>query len=360
MVHGERLKFEQFAYNPGMRIGREMIKPIKIGVVGLGAMGRQHVRVLRELPQFELVAIAEPRIRESPDVASSSGDVYTCPEVVDLLTCSLDAVVVASPTAFHLQQAELFLRAGLHVLVEKPIAVDVASARRLAAVATESGRSLLVGHIERFNPAIDALRALLTAGDLGSIVSISTRRVGVARPAAPSTNVIADLAIHDIDVIHLLTGHEPTVVGAKGGMLPGNTLEDFAILLLSYGSAAAAVEANWITPLKSRRMSVTGTGGFVDVDYIRQEVTVYEGRVDPVAGPELAFNAVWKTAEPRVMQVVKGEPLRRELIHFAECVRGECEPVITPVEAISALACCQEATEVIRRLPLDESVVVDA
>jgi UDP-N-acetylglucosamine 3-dehydrogenase len=324
------------------------MKPIRIGVVGLGVMGQQHVRVLGELSQFELVAVADPRIAEIGHRFDGGGQLVRRVDPGDLLNDELEAVVIASPTSWHVAQAELFLRNGIHVLVEKPIAIDVTSANEMASAASASGAALLVGHIERFNPAIDTLQALLANGDLGRILSISARRVGVARPALPSTNVIIDLGIHDVDIIQMLTGERPAIVGASGGTLPGNQLEDYAFLMLSYGKVAAAVEANWVTPLKSRRLSVTGSGGFVDLDYVRQEVTVYEGRVNPVEGTKEEFNAIWQTAEPRSLFVEQGEPLKRELAHFAECVRGASVPGVSTEEAIAALAACQDATDRIR------------
>jgi UDP-N-acetylglucosamine 3-dehydrogenase len=333
------------------------MKPIRIGVVGLGVMGQQHVRVLRELSQFELVAVADPRMAEIGQLMNGIGQLVCRTDPGDLLNDSLDAVVIASPTTWHVEQAELFLRHGVHVLVEKPIAVDVTSATQMATTASANGASLLVGHVERFNPAIDTLRALLANGDLGRILSISARRVGVARPALPSTNVISDLGIHDVDVIQMLTGERPAVLGASGGALPGNLLEDFAFLMLSYGEVAAAVEANWITPLKSRRLSVTGSGGFVDLDYVRQEVTVYEGRAKPVEGTKENFNAIWQTAEPRPLFVEQGEPLKRELAHFAGCIRGECVSGVPTHEAIAALAACQDATDRIRSAASELAVV---
>ena len=333
------------------------MKPIRIGVVGLGVMGQQHVRVLRELSQFELVAVADPRMVEIGQRIDGIGQLVCRIDPGDLVNDSLDAVVIASPTSWHVEQAELFLRQGVHVLVEKPIAVDVTSATELATTASANGASLLVGHIERLNPAIDTLRTLLANGDLGRILSISARRVGVARPALPSTNVIIDLGIHDVDVIQMLTGEHPAVLGASGGALPGNSLEDFAFLMLSYGEVAAAVEANWITPLKSRRLSVTGSGGFVDLDYVRQEVTVYEGRVNAVEGTKENFNAIWQTAKPRPLFVEKGEPLKRELAHFADCIRGESVPSVPTYEAIAALAACQDATDRIRLAASELAVV---
>ncbi len=324
------------------------MKPIRVGVVGLGVMGRQHLRVLRGLVEFDVVAIADPRIAELDTTVERAAGIWAHSEPEDLLNHDLDAVVIASPTSAHVPQAKLFLHEGIHVLLEKPIAPDVASAQELVDVARKSSAHLLIGHVERFNPAIDALRALITGGDLGRVLSVSARRVGVARPALPATNVIADLGIHDIDIIQLLTGSEPVVLGATGGSLPGNHQEDFAFVLLSYADVAAAVETNWITPLKSRRLSVTGTGGFVDVDYVRQEVTVYEGRIDPVEGPTSHFSAVWQTAQARPLWVLQGEPLMRELLHFATCVRGQGELAISPDEALAALAACQHATHLVR------------
>lgn len=324
------------------------MKPIRVGVVGLGVMGRQHVRVLRGLVEFEVVALCDPRAEEYDTLVERETGIAVHTDPYDLLEHKLDAVVIASPTSQHVAQAKLFLNAGVHVLLEKPIAPDVVSGAELVDVARRSGVSLLIGHVERFNPAIDALRSLIAGGNLGRILSISARRVGVARPALPATNVIADLGIHDIDIIQLLTGNEPVVLGATGGSLPGNHQEDFAFVLLSYGMVAAAVETNWITPLKSRRLSVTGTGGFVDLDYVRQEVTIYEGRVDPVESPTTHFSAVWQTAQGKPLWVLQGEPLMRELLHFAACVREQCVPVISPVEALAALAACQRATDVVR------------
>jgi UDP-N-acetylglucosamine 3-dehydrogenase len=324
------------------------MRPIRVGVVGLGVMGRQHLRVLRGLVEFDVVAIADPKIGDLDTTGEQAAGISVHCEPEDLLNHDLDAVVIASPTFAHVPQATLFLQAGIHVLLEKPIAPDVTSAQELIDVARKSSAHLLIGHVERFNPAIDALRSLIAGGNLGRVLSVSARRVGVARPALPATNVIADLGIHDIDIIQLLTGSEPVVLGATGGSLPGNLQEDFAFVLLSYGDVAAAVETNWITPLKSRRLSVTGTGGFVDLDYVRQEVTVYEGRIDPVDGPTSHFSAVWQTAQGRPLWVLQGEPLMRELLHFATCVRAQGEPAISPEEALAALAACQRATDWVR------------
>ncbi|MBU6494869.1 MAG: Gfo/Idh/MocA family oxidoreductase [Acidobacteria bacterium] len=325
------------------------MKPIKVGLVGLGVMGRQHLRVLRDLAEFQVVAVSDPRIDEYGDLVGLGGEIGLHRSHVGLLEEDLDAVVIASPTSFHVSQSLDFLERDVHVLLEKPIAPDVNSAIKLVDAAAKSSAIFLVGHIERFNPAVDAVRSIIDRGNLGNILSISARRVGVARPAVPATNVITDLGIHDIDTIQLLTGARPIVMGATGGALPGNLDEDYAFIWLTYGKVTAAVETNWITPLKSRRLSVTGTGGFVDLDYVRQEVTVYQGQVDSVDSSTTNFRAIWQTAEGKPLWVNQGEPLRRELMHFANCILGEDTPSISTEEAFAALAACQNATEIIRQ-----------
>lgn len=317
-------------------------------------MGRQHLRVLNDMPQFEVVAVADPRRTALSMASRNHPDVELCEETEGLLHFNLEAVVVASPTTAHAEQVELFLGEGLHVLVEKPISSNVNEAKHLGKLAASAGRTLLVGHVERFNPAVTALRSVIGTGRLGELMSATARRVGVARPTRPSANVICDLAIHDIDVIHFLTGISPNVVGAKGGCLPGNSMEDFACVLLAYGDTAAVVEANWITPLKDRRLNLTGTGGFVELDYIRQKLTMYEGQADVVTDSDDLFNHISQTVAPNPLFVKRGEPLRLELIHFYECIKSTAVPAVSFEDALAALACCERATEIVRQNLVDE------
>ena len=321
---------------------------IRIGVVGLGAMGRQHVRVIRQLEQYELVAVVDPNPKARELVLREQPNVMEYAEPSDLFCSTVEAVVVASPTWQHGGQTELFVQHGLHVLVEKPFVLGMTDIDRLKQVLMTSEVTVLVGHIERFNPAVIALRAYLDTGGLGDLLSFSARRVGIARPSVPSANVIYDLAIHDIDVIQFITGRAPTVIGARGGLLPGNSLEDFVHLLLGYGPVAAAVEANWITPSKSRRLSVTGSGGFAELDYIRQEVFVHQGRTEQVGDGENLFSYISERGDPTRLQIDREEPLCRELLHFHDCIKGISQPGIAIEEAVKAVECCEVASEFIR------------
>ncbi len=322
--------------------------PIRIVVIGLGIMGRQHVRVLRELPQFELVGVHDPDPQVTDLVLYDLPDVTLFRCIEDVVRMDITAAVVASPTAMHAEQTEFLVSQGIHVLVEKPVAGQLSEALRLEKIAEEVHTCILVGHIERFNPAVGGLKSFLNRGELGDIMSISARRVGVARPARPTTNVVFDLAIHDIDVVRFVMGQEVSVVGAIGGFLPGNVQEDYAHLLLECGPTTAAIEANWITPRKSRRLSITGTAGLVELDYIRQEVRSYRGKTEFIGDSGDLYRCIAATAEPSVVPVDRAEPLRLELEHFHACIVGAENPIITMEEAVSALRCCDEATRLIR------------
>lgn len=317
---------------------------IDIGLIGLGVMGRQHLRVLRSIDDFNVVGVCDPHPAAAQLVGTDHPGLTVVPEIQGLLDEGITAAVVASPTAAHASQAASLVERGIHVLVEKPVASDLADAARLRALAEARTARVLVGHIERFNPAVRALKDFLRQGSLGQVVSVSASRVGVGRPAIPSTNVVFDLAIHDIDVVRYLLEEPVRVLGATGGSFPGNAHADYAHVLMACGSATGAVEANWITPRKRRKLFITGTEGFAELDYIQQEVRTYRGRSEFVGDGADLYHCMPRTAEPVALPVASGEPLQAELQHFAACVRGDEDLVMTLEEAIDALRCCDDAT----------------
>lgn len=321
---------------------------VDVAVIGLGVMGRQHLRVLQESPGFRVVAASDPNQEAASRVSRQCPEVRIVSDFASLLEVGIDAAIVASPSALHAEQAVFLMENGIHVLLEKPVTATVAQARRLFEVARRSSTQLLVGQIERFNPAVQKLRSLIARGDIGKVMSLSASRVGVARPAVPTSNVIFDLAIHDIDIMRFLLGSPVLFVGATGGSRPGNLLEDYANVLLKCGDATGAIEANWITPRKRRKLFVTGTEGFAELDYIRQELQVFQGESEIVGDGSDLYHCVSRTADPVTVVVQQGEPLEAELRHFGACIRGEDEPAILLEEAIDALSCCDEATRYIR------------
>jgi UDP-N-acetylglucosamine 3-dehydrogenase len=327
---------------------RGMPKKVRVAVAGLGAMGRQHVRVLAELDDVEIVAVADP----SPEARERVTDHVVVPTVADwreLVDLGADAVVNAMPTPVHHEVTLQLLEAGKHVLVEKPIAVTADEARDLVETAARLERVLVVGHVERFNPAIRRLRDIVADGGLGEIVTIACRRVGIARPVAPASDVIVDLAIHDIDICgYLLPNTQGRLVFASGRALWGNQFEDHADLVLRFGDAVAVLQANWITPVKIRRLTVMGTEGLADVDYLEQTLRIYRGAPEAFGGPLWDFFAVARESSPEDVLIERGEPLRGELEWFVERVRAGDAGVEDARQAARALGIALEARSMIR------------
>jgi UDP-N-acetylglucosamine 3-dehydrogenase len=311
-------------------------------------MGRQHVRVLSELEGVEVVGAADVSAEARRHVEKHSG-ITTTDDWRRFLDGPVDAVVNALPTPDHHDVTAALLEAGRDVLVEKPIAVTVEEAESLLHLARRLDRVLLVGHVERFNPAVQSLRRLLKRGEIGEVVTVAARRVGIARPTAPRTDVVIDLAIHDIDICgYLLPDSQGRVAFASARALPGNKLDDHADIVLRFGSSIAMVQANWITPVKIRRLTVTGTAGLADLDYLEQTLRIYRGALQVFEGPLWNFFAVAHESSADDVRVQRDEPLRGELRHFVERVRMRDTSVDEARQAARALALAVEASALIR------------
>ena len=320
---------------------------IRVAVLGLGVMGRQHLRILSDLGGAEVLAASDAA--SSSDVAAQVPILADWREVLELRP---DAVVNALPTGLHFEVSQAFLDAGIHVLVEKPIATTVREARELSTSADRAGVVLMVGHVERFNPVVETLRGLVRDGRLGRIVSASARRVGVSRPAIPHANVALDLAIHDIDVLAYLLENDGRLLLSVGSTIGSNQLEDHVDLTIRYGETIASIQANWITPVKIRRLELTGTKAYVQVDYIRQSVKIFETIPELIKGTPWDFFAVSQESKGVEIVVPSSEPLRRELEHFLECIRLGATPMSDVRSATKALALAIEATDAARGMQL--------
>jgi UDP-N-acetylglucosamine 3-dehydrogenase len=311
-------------------------------------MGRQHVRVLSQLDGVEVVGAADISADARRRVEENSG-VATTDDWRRFLEEPVDAVVNALPTADHHDVTAALLEAGRDVLVEKPIAVTVQEAESVLDLARRLDRVLMVGHVERFNPAVESLRQLLERGEIGDVVTLAARRVGIARPTAPRTDVVIDLAIHDIDICgYLLPQTQGRVAFAAGRSLPGNQLDDHADIVLRFGSAIAMVQANWITPVKIRRLTVTCSAGLADVDYLEQTLRVYRGTPQEFEGPLWNFFAVAHESTAEEVAIERAEPLRRELSHFVDRVRSRDTSIDDARHAARALALAVDASGIIR------------
>jgi UDP-N-acetylglucosamine 3-dehydrogenase len=301
------------------RDGSEMTKTrnatIKVGVVGLGAMGHNHARLYSQL-NCQLVGVADA----DPTRAKEIGEKYNTPYYSDYheLLTRVEAVNIAVPTTLHHTVAMDFLKAGIHCLVEKPIAFSLNEANEMIEMADENHVNLAIGHIERFNPAVVKLKQIVDEGRLGKLLIISTRRVGPSVSRIRDVGVVIDSATHDIGVIRYLLGKEPISIFSRIGSLK-HTKEDHAVILLDFDGTTACIEVNWFTPHKVRTLVATGSEGIAYLDYIEQKVTISDSHND------------------EIVDIPKGEPLKLELEDFLRSISEGKEPSVNGVEGRAIL-----------------------
>lgn len=307
---------------------------LRVGLAGLGTMGRNHLRNLLARADIELVGIADPleaaRVAASTEVAAagrSAARAYADP-VEMVAEEHLDAVIIAAPTTSHSTLALAALEAGVAVLVEKPLAATVDEGRALVHAADAGGMLLQVGHIERFNPAIQALEARLRDGALSRIFSVKTIRCGPMPERIRDVGVAIDLATHDVDMICHLVGDQPIRAYAEVTQHVHTAHEDLLYGLLAFSNGVVGqLDVNWLTPEKQRRVIVLGEEGMFEVDCLRQALTFTRGAAD-VTPTYLDGYAPTFAGERVQLPVQPAEPLRLELdAFFAAVASGGPSPV---------------------------------
>jgi len=309
-----------------------MPEPLRAAVVGLGSMGTNHARVYAESEGVDLVAVADIDVRRLAAFVRGR----TCRPYSDfgrLLDAERpDLVSIAVPTRMHLPLALMALERGVATLVEKPLAADVEDGCRLRDAAAQAGVLLMVGHIERFNPAVAELRRRVAAGDLGRVFQVHARRVGPFPQRVRDVGVVHDLAPHDIDVMRFVLGAEVVRVQAEIQSRISTDQEDMLSGLLRFDNGAVGVlDVNWLTPAKIRELSVLGERGMFVVDYLTNELRFYENawrEQGQLAWPALAVLTGVSEGGMERPRVDKREPLQVEIEAFVAAVRtGGPSPV---------------------------------
>lgn len=289
---------------------------MKVGVIGAGVMGKLHLRVYRELG-VELVGVADIDFDKAEKVATQYGTKAYC-DNDELLKQGLDAVSIAVPTSQHKVVALAAIQRGINLLVEKPIADSIQNAKEIVVAAESRKVKFMVGYLERFNPAVRKLKQIIDDGTLGKLVCLSSRRVAPFVPRISDVGIIVDSGTHDIDIIRYLTGSECTSISAKVTRYR-NVEGDAAMMLLGFGDISATIEVNWYNPYKIRSLTVTGTVGVAYLDYIKQELEIYN-------------------VEQKVIPLIdKAEPLKLELAHFLDCIKSDKEPLVSGFDGIKVL-----------------------
>ncbi len=297
----------------------------RVAVIGVGAMGKNHARVFREIAGAELVAVAD----SNPALAESVGRLYGAPAYHDygelMARERPEAVTVAVPTQLHYPMVSDLLEAGCHVLVEKPIAATVDEAKQLVALADQHNRVLMVGHIERYNQAVIELKRRLGADELGRVFQIHARRLGPFPDRVRDTGVVLDLATHDLDLMRYLTGSEVVRVYGEIMREVHTTHEDLFNGLVRFAdNTLGLLEINWLTPTKIRELYVTGERGMFRADYLTQDLYFFEN-AEAHTGEWPALNVLRGVSEGTMTRfaIRKKEPLRAEVEAFLAAVNGD-------------------------------------
>ncbi|MFG2677475.1 Gfo/Idh/MocA family protein [Streptomyces sp. NPDC048392] len=304
---------------------------LRAGLVGLGSMGRHHCRVLSELDGVELVAVVDPM----GDKFGVARGIPVLESVEQLIAQGVDYTVVACPTALHEEVGLRLAEAGVHALVEKPVADTVDGARRLVEAFESRGLVAGVGHIERYNPALQNLRARLEAGELGEVFQVVTRRQGPFPHRIADVGVVKDLATHDIDLTAWVTGTPYVSISAHTVSKSGRPHEDMvaAVGQLSDGTMVSHL-VNWLSPLKERFTSVTGERGCFIADTLTADLTFHSNAA--VATEWEALQAFRGVAQGDMIRyaIPKREPLLVEHEFFRDAVLGVSHEISTLREGL--------------------------
>lgn len=314
---------------------------LRIGVIGLGRMGGNHFNVWSRTDGAKVVAIAEPDEARFREVVGPAADVVRHDRWQDLIERGdIDAVSVVLPSSMHGEVAVAALDAGLHALVEKPIATTVTDAMKIADAAQRAGRILSVGHVERFNPAARKLRELLAGGALGRIFRVHATRVGPLPTRIMDAGVSLDLATHDLDLMEWLTGRDITEITATSSQFAHSHHEDMVQGLLRFGDDGphGLLDVNWLTPEKRREMVVIGEEGLLRASWVTQDLFLVRSGGIAVGWDQLAQLRGDAEGEMIRFAIKKEEPLRAELEAFRDAILQHGEAPVPALAGARALA----------------------
>ncbi|GAA4706398.1 Gfo/Idh/MocA family oxidoreductase [Nocardioides conyzicola] len=312
-----------------------MAAALRFGLVGIGMMGRNHARVLQSTDGIELVGVADP----AGDRFNLAGSAPVLGSVAELLALGIDAAVVATPTAYHLPTGLELAAAGVHTLIEKPLATDESECLQLVDAFEAAGLVNAVGHIERSNPALRALRARLEAGELGEIHQVATRRQGPFPNRIADVGVVKDLATHDIDLTAWVISSTYAMVSAQTAHKSGREHEDLiAITARSANGIVINHLVNWLSPLKERTTVVTGEKGTLVADTLQGDLYFHaNGLVETEWDQVASFRGVTEGDSIRYA-IAKPEPLRVQHESFRDAIVGLSSDIITMREGMATVA----------------------
>jgi len=304
---------------------------LKLGVVGAGSWGKNHLRVFSELEEVDLVAVCDKDSLRAKNAAERY-KIKPYTSFSELLEKEeVEAVTICTPTTTHYQVALDAIDSGKHIFVEKPMVSTTEEAKRLLEEAEKKGVHLMVGFIERFNPGVQRVKTILKSGASGEVVLAFAKRVGRWPERIGDVGVVKDTAIHDLDIMRFLFEQEPLSLYARMGSL-GHKFEDYVQIVLGFnGIQTGFIEANWLTPRKTRTLTVTCENALVVLDYLTQKIALEDAYGTRDMSPK------WE------------EPLMLELREFVKSVIECREPLVTGRDGLKALSLAELAIESAQR-----------
>jgi len=316
---------------------------LRTAVIGVGSMGRNHARVYWELSEANLVGISDL----NPETAQAIAQRYSTQAYTDyrqlLDEQQPDAVTLAVPTVQHLEVALAVIDRGIDLLIEKPIAFTVAEGEQIIAAARNAGVKLCIGHIERFNPAVIALKKHIAQGDLGRVFQIDAHRQGPFPARINDVGVVTDLAVHDLDIMRYISQSKMVRVYAETERHIHSEHEDLLTALVRMSDGIVGTLAiNWLTPTKIRELLVTGERGLFRVNLLTQDLFFYENAVaNGLEWENLRMLRGVREGQMTRFVIAKKEPLRAEQEAFLGAVKGEIPVSVTGEDGLRALELAQ-------------------
>ncbi|MEM4733851.1 MAG: Gfo/Idh/MocA family oxidoreductase [Candidatus Bathyarchaeia archaeon] len=302
------------------------MRKLGVAVIGVGGWGKNHARAYKELEATKLVAVCDVNAERAKSIAKQYGVKAYTNSARMLKNPEIEAVSVCTWSTILAKEALKALNAGKHVLVEKPMAANTKQAKALLETAEKNGLHLTVGFLMRFIPGLQHIRRAVEKKEIGELVCATAKRFSQWPERIGDVGVVKDTAIHDIDVMRYIFNEEPIMVYAKTGNMRHRKFEDYAQIMLTYKDGKSAfIESNWLTPYKTRLLTITGSNAIMRLDYMTQELWIEDQK---------------ETVQPRYAWQ---EPLKLELQHFAECILEKKQPLITGVDGLKALKIAEAA-----------------
>lgn len=315
---------------------------VKIVVIGAGSMGKNHARVCSEDKNIELVGIVDKN-KEVADSIAKRFDIKAFYDYKEIIP-QIDAAIISTPTRTHYMIALDLLNNGKHVLIEKPICATLNEAEELTRKAETERLILAVGHIERHNPAATFVKEALKEKKFGELITLTSKRVSNFPGRIKDIGVMMDLGIHDIDIMHFLAGNVKSVYAKAGKFNKTIAYEDYANIVLNFDNdKCGIIEVNWLTPMKIRKMFLTCSENFVEIDYMEQSVTISSSSFKKINEMDLYRVPIQYNVNHVALE--KKEPLKLEIHDFIESILKNRKPLATGEDGLMALKIAEAAAQ---------------